>query len=197
MDRTRFDAALRAFDAANAEDPNTESVNGVAQPRELVDARRLSEWVLRLQPNASEALQLAARCQHIRRWKIARSEFPEGRVGYLQWRTRLGRYHADEAASILRDLGYSDELIEQVRRINVKQGLHSNPDTRVMEDALCLSFIEHELEAFSHKHSEEKLVSIIRKTWHKMSPHGREVALSLNLPARVATLIQRALSDVA
>jgi hypothetical protein len=193
MDKVRFAAALQAFDEANAEDPNLEFTNGLPRPRELLDAERLSEWIERLLPDASEALQLAARCQHIRRWKIPRSSFPEGRVGYLKWRTELGRFHADEAQSILRSVGYGEEIIASVRRINLKQGLHSNPDTRIMEDALCLSFMQYELAAFSEKHADEKLVSIIKKTWHKLSPRGREVALTLELSPRVADLVQRAL----
>lgn len=193
MREALFDAAIRAFDEANAEDPNREIEGGVSHPRELLQARRLSDWVLRLEPNASEALRLAARCQHLCRWQIPRAEFPEGRVGYLQWRTRLGRYHAERAEQILRGVGYAEDIIAQVKRINLKQGLHSNPDTRVMEDALCLSFMEHELDAFANKHADDKLVNIIQKTWHKLSPRGREVALTLPMSPRVAGLVQRAL----
>jgi hypothetical protein len=193
MNQALLDSAIRAFDEANSADPTSEMDAGEPRPRELLQAQRLTEWVLRLEPNASEALRLAARCQHLCRWHIPRSDFPDGRVGYLQWRTRLGRYHAERAEEILRGLGYADGVIQQVRRINMKQGLNSNPDTRVMEDALCLSFMEHELEAFSSKHPYDKLVNIVQKTWHKLSPRGREVALTLPLSPRVAELVGRAL----
>lgn len=171
----RFQAAIAAFDRENARDPNHE----LGRPRELVQAERLSAWVDKLAPEAPEALRLAARCQHLRRWEIARTKYPEGRVGYLRWRTELARFHADEAAKILSAVGYDRETIDRVRKINAKQGLKSDPDVQTMEDALCLSFLEHELETFSGKHPDEKVIEILERTWKKMSPRGHAAALAL------------------
>ena len=191
---TRFQSAIEAFDRANAEDPHLVSVAGERRPRELVDAQRLSAWIDKLEPHASEALRLAARCQHIRRWQIPRGSYPAGRVGYLQWRTQLGRFHADTAARLLADVGYEPALVEQVRRINLKQNLHSNPDTQAMEDALCLAFLEFEFEEFCAKYPTEKVIEVVQKTWKKMSARGHEVALALPLSAESLALVTRALS---
>lgn len=190
----RFAAAIEAFDRANAEDPNRLEIGGVPRPRELVDAERLSEWVRKLKPDASEPLLLAARCQHLRRWVLPRSSFPEGRVGYLKWRSELSRFHAEEATRILESVGYDQETIAAVRRLNLKQGLRSSPDAQTLEDALCLSFLEHELEAFSRKHERPKLIDILRKTWRKMSDSGRQQALQLPLSSDVERLVQEALT---
>ncbi len=191
---TRFQRAIQAFDRANSEDPHTLEIDGQARPRELVDAERLAAWVERLEPGASEALRLAARCQHLRRFEIPRASLPEGRVGYLQWRTKLSRFHADGATSVLEELGYERPLIDEVRRINLKQNLHSNPDTQTMEDALCLVFLEFEFEAFRAKHPAEKVIEVVRKTWKKMSARGHEAALALPFGAESLALVQRALS---
>ena len=193
-DASRFQAAVTAFDRENAEDPHTLNVASVERPRELVDAERLSAWVERLDPDASEALRLAARCQHIRRWHIPRTSFPSGRVGYLQWRTQLGRFHADTVTRILEGLGYEREVIDAVRRINLKQGLHSNPDTQTMEDALCLSFLEFEFDEFCAKYPEEKVIEVVRKTWKKMSERGHEAALGLPFSAGAGEIVKRALT---
>lgn len=196
MDRVRFQKAIEAFDRANAEDPHrivTNEASGPA-PRELVQARRLSAWVLALAPNASEALLLAARCQHIRRWQIPREAHPAGRVGYLQWRTRLARFHADTAAQLLQSVGYEQEFIDAVRRINLKQNLRTNADSQTMEDALCLSFLEHELDEFSAKYPSEKVLEVVQKTWRKMSEQARERALRLTFSAASSSVIQRALA---
>jgi hypothetical protein len=190
----RFDLAIAAFDRENAEDPQTIEVAGVARPRELVDAERLSAWVQRLVPDASEALRLAARCQHIRRWQIPRGSFPAGRVGYLQWRTQLGRFHADTATRLLEEVGYERELIDAVRRINLKQGLHSNPDSQTIEDALCLVFLEFEFSEFCAKHPVEKVIEVVRKTWKKMSAKGHELALTLPFSPASLEIIKRALT---
>jgi hypothetical protein len=194
MPSTRFDEAVAEFDRQNAADPNVETVAGVARPRELVQAERLSTWVERLAPDASEALRLAARCQHVRRWEIARASFPEGRAGYLQWRTRLGRFHAEVAEHVLRHAGYDASTIDEVRRIVTKQGLRSNPDVQTMEDALCLAFLEHEIGAFAEKHDDDKLIEILKKTWKKMSPRAHELALALDAGPRVRALLERALA---
>ena len=190
----RFQKAIEAFDRANAEDPHTVTVAAQPRPRELVHAERLSSWVTRLEPNASEALRLAARCQHIRRWQIPRGSYPSGRVGYLQWRTQLGRFHADTAARLLEEAGYESTLIDEVRRINLKQNLRSNPDTQTMEDALCLAFLEFEFEEFCAKYPIEKVIEVVQKTWLKMSPRGHAVALTLPLSAESLAIVTRALS---
>jgi hypothetical protein len=195
FDPQRFQRALAAFDAANAEDPARELAAGTMRPRELLHAERLAAWVTELEPNATEALRLAARCQHIRRWSVPREQYPSGRVGYLKWRKALARFHADTAASILANLGYHADTIEAVRRINLKQGLSQDGDVQTMEDALCLSFLEHELVSFMLKYPPEKVIEILRKTWQKMSERARTRALALALSADARTLVQRALSE--
>src|SRR5215471_10765287 len=138
----RFARAISAFDRDNAEDPTTIRVGGADRPRELVQAERLSAWVDRLRPDAPEALRLAARCQHLRRWEIPRNTYPDGRIGYLEWRKALLRFHADRSTEILRRTGYDDETIGRVRTINQKRGLKMDRDVQTMEDALCLVFLE-------------------------------------------------------
>ena len=191
MDAGRFRRAIEAFDRANSEDPNRE--NG--RPRELVHAERLTEWVKRLAPSPSEALLLAARCQHIRRWTIPRATFPEGREGYLRWRKTLAEFHAKAAGEILRGEGYPDEVVSRVRTLNLKQSLKTDPEVQTLEDALCLEFLEGEFATFSAKTDEAKMIEIIRKTWGKMSPRGRDAALKLPLGPSQRALVEQALGQ--
>ena len=116
-----FEAALRRFDEENARDPNTETVNGVSQPRELVYAHRLYDWVLKLAPNASQELLLAARSQHICRWNIPRDRYPMDRAGYLKWRNDLKQFHARKSGEILRGLGFDENVIVHVQALNLKK----------------------------------------------------------------------------
>jgi len=195
MSDERFARATAIFDELNAADPVREIENGQERPRLLLQAERLTTWVARLDPSASEALRLAARCQHLERWKIPRTDFPEGRVGYLRWRTKLGQFHAARAAEVLSSVGYDDDLIGRVDRIVRKQGMTTEPDTQTMEDALCLVFLEHELDAFMKKYpDEDKAVDILRKTWGKMSARGHDAALALPLGHAAKALVGRALA---
>jgi Domain of unknown function (DUF4202) len=192
----RFAHAITAFRAENSRDPRTSlDASGQPQPRELLDAGRLAAWVQQLEPQASEALRLASWCQHLRRWEVPRTEYEAGRIGYLKWRKALARFHADQAEKILSGLGYDSELREAVRRIQTKQGLTTEPDVQTMEDALCLSFLEHELADFSREHPDDKVIDIIAKTWRKMSERGHARALGLPLGERELRLVQAALAS--
>jgi hypothetical protein len=186
--------AFAAFDAANREDPNTEVVDGQAQPKELVYAQRMSQQLNEFCADASPVVQLAARAQHICRWKIPRTDYPMDRPGYHRWRTELGKFHADTAAAILAKQGVDPELIERVKTLLQKRKLKQDPEVQLLEDVVCLVFIRHYLADFARKHDEEKLLDIIRKTWKKMSPKGQEAALSLALPEDLMTLITRAVA---
>ena len=188
----RFRRAVERFDAANAEDPNRERADGVEQPKELLYARRMTARLDRFRPDAPEAVRLAARCQHIRRWTIPRTDYPAGREGYRRWRTDLARFHASTAAAVLRDAGYGEEVAMRVGALLRKERLKADPDAQLLEDVICLVFLEHYLADFAPKHDEETLVGVLRKTWRKMSDDGRRAALALDLPAGLRPLVERA-----
>jgi Domain of unknown function (DUF4202) len=191
----RFEAALRRFDGENARDPNIETADGVAQPRELLYARRLSDWVLRLCPDASEALRLAARCQHICRWAIPRNSHPMTRAGYLEWRATLKQFHAQKAGEILRELGYGEDMVRRVQDLNLKKHFPGDPEVRVLEDALCLVFLQFQLADLAAKTAGDKTINALRKSWQKMTDAARTEALKLNHGPREKTLLERALDS--
>ena len=193
----RFRRAVERFDAANGEDPNRELADGVEQPKELVYARRMTARLDRFRPDAPEAVRLAARCQHIRRWTIPRTDYPAGREGYRRWRTELARFHADTAAAILRDVGYGDDVVARVGSLLRKERLKADPDVQLLEDVICLVFVEHYLAGFAPKHDEETLAGVLRKTWRKMSEDGRRAALALDLPEKVRSVVERAVASPA
>lgn len=192
-DPARYDAAIQRFDEANAQDPNQESVADRQHPRELVYADRLTAWVLRLNPNASEALRLAARCQHIRRWEIPRNSFPMTREGYLQWKESLKRKHAELAGAILREAGYPDEMIQRVQSLNLKRNLKQDEECQILEDALCLVFLEHQFADLAARTSDDKMITALKKSWAKMSAQGREAAMGLTFGERERRLLASAL----
>jgi len=188
-------AALARVDAANSQDPNTGAFEGKTYPRELLYGQRMTHWLAHLAPEASEPLQLAVRCQHLRRWEIPRDRYPMDRRGYHQWRTALYQFHAEKAGEILREVGYDETTIERVGQIIQKKNLSSDPETQWLEDAAGLVFLENYLADFSREHEEAKLIEILRKTWKKMSPRGREAAMQLDLEPQARALVERALGE--
>ena len=192
-DPARFETALRRFDEENARDPNVETADGVSHPRELLYAQRLTDWVLRLRPDASEALRLAARCQHICRWEIPRGSYPMTRPGYLKWRADLKKFHAQKAGEILREVGYGEDVVRRVQDLNLKKDFPNDPDGRVLEDALCLVFLQFQFADLAAKTAEDKTINALRKSWQKMTDAARAEALKLNFGPREKALLGRAL----
>jgi len=190
-----FEVALRRFDEENARDPNTEVLGGVPQPRELVYARRLYDWVLKLAPNASQELLLAARSQHICRWTIPRNQYPMDRVGYLKWRNDLKQFHAKKSGEILRELGFAENIIARVQALNLKKDFPRDAEGRVLEDALCLVFLEHQFADLAARTDEDKIINAVQKTWKKMTPAAREHALRLPYGPNEKALLDRALAE--
>jgi hypothetical protein len=192
---SRLNDALQLFDEANAEDPNTEMVNGQPLPKELVYGQRMSARLSVFAPDAPETVQLAARAQHIRRWEVPRESYPEGRAGYLKWRTDLYKRHGDIAGAIMKDAGYDDETVERVQTLLRKRGLKTDPDVQLLEDVICLVFLEHYFHDFAQKHDEEKLIPIVQKTWKKMTSKAHDAALKLDYAPEDLAVIQAALKS--
>lgn len=186
----RLDQALAAIDAVHAEDPEKE--NG--KPKELAYAERMSAWLEKLAPQASEPLRLAVRCQHLRRWALPRANYPEGKVGYLRWRKDESLAHAALAGEILGKAGYAAEDIKRVQSLIKKERIKHDPEAQLLEDTACLVFLEFEFAPFAPKHPDGKVVDILKKTWAKMSARGQEEALKLPLPAPLFRLVEKAVS---
>jgi Domain of unknown function (DUF4202) len=193
-DANRFAAAIARFDQDNSADPNVERTGGISQPRELFFAQKLTDWILKLCPGASEELRLAARCQHLRRWEIPRSSYPMTRAGYLQWRTALKGFHAQKSGEILRQAGYPDDVILRVQNLNLKKNFPADPDSRVLEDALCLVFLQYQLADLAAKTADDKVINALRKSWAKMTPAAHAEALKLTYGEHEKALLDRALA---
>jgi hypothetical protein len=170
VDRDRFDRAIAAIDAANADDPNTIVVHGEPRPKELAHAELASDWVVVLRPDASEALRLAARAHLLRRWTVPRTSYPAGRAGYLRWRRDLHEQHAREVGEILQGVGYDDATIARVQDLVRKRGLGKDPEVQTLEDALCLVFLETQFHDLAARLDRDKLDGVVDKTLKKMSP---------------------------
>ena len=191
----RFAQALQKFDEENSRDPNVLEIDGRKRPRELIYAEWLTDCVMRLCPDASEELRLAARCQHLCRWMVPRSSYPMTRAGYLQWREGLKKFHAQKSGEILCEVGYPEEVVARVQSLNLKKNFPQDPETRVLEDALCLVFLEHQFVELARKTGDEKMINALQKAWKKMTPAARDLALELSYPPREKSLLDRALTS--
>jgi hypothetical protein len=192
-DPARFERAVAAIDAANADDPSRIIVRGTERPKELAHAELVTDWVRRLRPEASEELLLAARAHHVRRWEIPRDSYPDGRSGYLRWRRALHELHARIVGEILEAAGYEPAAVERVQTIVRKRDLARDPDVQALEDALCLVFLETQFDSLADRLDGEKMDDVVRKTLVKMSDDGKRLALELDLGDEERAALARAI----
>jgi hypothetical protein len=195
MNSDRFKQVIAEIDAANALDPHQQLSDSAAdRPAALVYGERMSTVLERLYPDASELLKLAARAQHIQRWTIPRSNYPMDRPGYLQWRNHLKRLHADLAGDIMGRCGYSAAEIARVQSLLRKENFKRDPEGQALEDSACIVFLDYYADEFAAKHDDGKMITILKKTWIKMSDTGRQAAMALSLSEKLRGLIGSALA---
>lgn len=194
MKPTRFETAIALIDEKNNQDPNVYEVFGIEYPKELLYSQRMTRKLLQFEPNASKALQMAARAQHICRWKIARDEYPMDRVGYLKWRETLKKMHGELTSEILNQVGYDQEFIERVSFLINKKLIKKSEESQTLEDTICLVFLDYYFEEFAAKHDDEKVIDILKKTWVKMSEKGHQEALKLPFSEKSLALVKQAIS---
>eukprot|EP00879_Flechtneria_rotunda_P007176 GHRR01007531.1.p1 GENE.GHRR01007531.1~~GHRR01007531.1.p1 ORF type:complete len:240 (+),score=71.08 GHRR01007531.1:159-878(+) len=190
----RLQQVLDAIDKLNSQDPRTVTWQGQTLPYELAYSQWLTDWVLKLDPEPSEELRIVATGQHVERWKTPRSSYPEGKTGYLRWREGLKAKHAATVVQLMQQAGYDAALQERVKRFILKKDLKKDPENQIVEDALCLVFLEHQFADLIEKEGADKMVDIVKKTWGKMGEKGRAAALNLDLPPEHADIVKRALA---
>lgn len=194
MDQKFLNSTLTAIDEINDQDPNKVKFNGEDIAKEKLYSLQMQRRQQQFCPDASEHLIIACKAQHIKRWAVPRSDYPMDKAGYYSWRTGLGEMHGDLTASLMADAGYSEDDQTRVKNLLQKKQLKSNPETQALEDIICLVFLEHYIDDFAAKHSEEKLIKIIQKTWNKMSEKGHKEALKLSYSEDTFSLIKKSLS---
>ena len=186
---TRLDTVLAAIDAANAADPGVEA----GRPAALLYGERMSAELARLDPGASEALRIAARGQHVERWKLLRTDYPEGREGYLAWRREQGRLHAARVADMMAGSGYPEADRDRVAAMLRKEGIKRDPEVQMLEDVICFVFLKWYFAPFATKHDPEAIEKIVIKTARKMSPEGRARVLDeFDLPGPLVAAFEDA-----
>jgi len=194
MKPTRFETAIAIIDKKNAEDTTTYQVVGIDYPKELLYSQRMTRKLLQFEPNASKALQIAARGQHICRWKIARKEYSMDRIGYLKWREELKKMHAHITGEILVQVGFDNQFVDRVKKIILKKLIKKNAESQALEDTICLVFLDYYFDEFAAKHTDEKIIDILKKTWVKMSDKGHEAALLIPFSEKSLALVKQAIS---
>jgi hypothetical protein len=191
--------AMRLIDEAHALDPNRIDVDGKPDvPYELHYAQKCTAYLEKHTAHPNVLLATAVRAQHFRRWEVPRSSYPATKPGYFAWRTFLKKRQAQQVQQICLECGYSETEAGRVASLIAKEDLkkgegQGDEDAQVLEDVACLVFLDDQFDAFEQEHDEDKIVSILRKTWAKMGKRGHALALEMELSDRGKELVGKAL----
>jgi len=182
MTNSLYEKTVALIDAANAEDPRMDTVDGKPVPRERLYGQRMAEMIDRFAPEADAVMKIAVRGQHIQRWKTPRSDYPMTREGYFAWRTGLYKFHAETVGQLMKQAGYDEASIERARQAVGKRALKVNADTQLLEDVTDLVFIEHYMLEFAGQHAEytDAQLKAFRDGPRKNSTQMSQVAAKLN-----------------
>ena len=191
----RYDRAVAAIDAANGDDPNRVTVRGDDEPLALAHGRLAVEWVTRLVPDADDALLLAARAHHLRRWEVPRSSYPEGKAGYLRWKRDQRVRHANDIEALLADAGYDTVTIERTQTLIRRDDLRTDAGAQAVEDAACLVFLETQLASVADRLDHAHLLDVLRKSARKLSSAGLTAMADVPLDAAGRALLAEALAE--
>ena len=188
---TKVLKAIEAIDQINQKDPNTEVWQGRSYSKSWLYSERMSNQLKLYFPEASNALQLAARAHHIGRWNISRTSYPSGKKGYHTWRNALLDYHANTMKEVMQQHDFSNLFIEKVCRMIRKKNLRMDFDTQILEDVICHVFLSFYFTDFAAKHNETKVIDILQKTWKKLSATGQQAVTGLSLPHETHILLTK------
>jgi len=191
MTANRFETVIRLIDEAHAADPTTVMVRGAPRPAELLYGQRMSARLAVFYQAASEHLRIAARAQHLERWKLPRSAYPMGKSGYFRWRNEQKRRHGTRVSELMAEAGYDRDDRARVESLVRKEQLKRDREAQALEDIACLVFMEHYMAAFAATKDEADMTGIIAKTWRKMSDAGHASALALTFPPELAALVDK------
>ncbi len=189
MTANRFEMVIRLIDEANSADPTTVMVRGALRPAELLYGQRMSAQLAVFCPAASEHLLIAARAQHLERWKLPRSAYPMGKFGYFRWRNEQKRRHGARVSELMAEAGYECDDRARVESLVRKEQLKRDREAQALEDTACLVFMEHYMAGFAATKDDADMIGIIAKTWRKMSDAGHAAALAMTFPPELAALV--------
>jgi hypothetical protein len=139
---------------------------------------------------------LATCSAHLCLWTISLDSFPLDRSGYLRWRQELKKFHAAKVGQILGEVGYEESVIARVQGLVSKSAFPADPDSRTLEDALCLVFLQWQFADLAGKSSDEKMINAVQKTWEKMTPLAQGFALKLDYAQHERQILERALGPL-
>jgi hypothetical protein len=171
-------------------DSSTEIVNSEIVKSELLYSNRMLSVLELVLPDAGFELKLAAQCQHISRWTIARSTFSMDKKGYYQWRAAVMEHQIGVTRQTLSESGINDEAIYTVIEALKNKANKEHVNASIIEDTACLVFIKWYLEVFASKFEPEKAASILAKTANKMTERGLGLIMKLDVNEGVQNIMQ-------
>ena len=150
-------------------------IAGSQVPEDPCHADNTLEWLLRLEPDASEALQLAALAHDIdraiERIKVKRANFDH----YDAFKAAHARNSAEILRPILTACGVERNIVEEACRLVEFHEVGGDPDSDLLKDADSISFFDVNLPLYFQREGWDETKRRSYWGYHRLTPSAQEI----------------------
>ena len=175
-----------------------EVIAGSSVPEDPRHSSNTLEWLVRLDPDADAALQLAALGHDIDRAvavrKVQRTDFDD----YDDFKAAHARNGAAILREIMRECGFADDaLTQEVHRLVCAHEVGGDPRSELLKDADSISYFDVNLPLYHIRNSRTETLRRCLWGYQRLSPRARSIVAQLRQPsdeleALMAEVIARA-----
>lgn len=165
---------------------------------ELPHARRVLQWVLKLKPDADEALQIAALAHDMERAITGITEKD------LQDYTKINEFKKEHAArsahyitQILTQHHYPLETIEKVRHLVENHECGGDAETNILMDADSLAYFDYNIPSYLKRNGRERAQEKIKFMYSRLSAEAKKLVWQIPFDDQaIAQLVKNAISEL-
>ncbi len=161
-----------------------EVIAGSSVPEDPAHSLNTLEWLLKFEPDADEALQLAALGHDIDRAveasKVLRADFAD----YDDFKTAHAKHSAEMLLEILQQCGVGDPaLAEELYRLVCVHEVGGDARSDLLMDADSLSYFDVNLPLYRARNSRKETLRRCLWGYERLSPRARSIVAQLHQPS--------------
>jgi hypothetical protein len=160
-------------------------------------AELVLKWVLKLRPDADEALKIAALSHDIDRATSGMTDGAfKGKVGSEEYE-RFKKEHSVRSARFICDLlkkyKYPDSIIKKVKHLVENHESGGDEESDILRDADSLAYLEYNIPEYLKNHGRERTINKIRHMHDRMSAEAKRLEKTIRLQGELKELLQEAI----
>jgi hypothetical protein len=142
---------------------------------ELIHSRLTLKWLLKLKPDASEALKISAISHDIDRAVnkiIEKDRKPE--ESYEEFKRKHSIRSADIIVNLMKKHNYPEKVIDKVKHLVENHEFGGDTETDILTSADSLAYFEYNLPIYFKRNGKEETIRKIKFMFNRMSKQAQE-----------------------